>query len=232
MSDSLIAEHDRMEAWQAKVDQLGDAEKKHAQRMDRKLKPYRKAMEAWRQEQAQALLDGKEPPEEPEAPKVSDAENFAGHEFMRRRQELLQERKTLLVRIAPDVLDDARTIEARELEWLRNHGHVTDLPKTTTELNGLIADVTEVQRAVDPTADVPKRVGIEEVARAALTEGSSLLAIPEQVETPTGIVQRAVDPVNLGPEGSSFRYAAPEPGPKGKPQYERQRRVSNRGVEI
>jgi hypothetical protein len=153
------------------------------------MRPYWQAHETWETEANAALLEGREPPAEPEPPKVSDADQWAAHSFLAERRKLDDERKRTLVAIADDVERDATA--AIDETLTRHRRAAQSIAEAHEHVAALLADVSIVRRAVDPQHAETVTASRSDVIAACL--GERPLLSPERTEDlgRQGIVQSA-----------------------------------------
>lgn len=154
------------------------------------MRPYWQAHETWETEGNAALLEGREPPAEPEPPKVSDADQWTSHSFLAERRKLDDERKRFLVAIAGDVERDAERAIADTLT--RHRRAAQSIDEVHRQIAELLRDVSTVRRAVDPQHAETVHADRDDVIAAALGERQLVST------STTSSWHRGEDPVRQG----------------------------------
>lgn len=153
MGHAILDEHPAVVEIDRQLAELADAERASKGRVRAIVDPYREAVAEWREAANRAVLAGETPPERPPEPDLGDDE-ASGHLFHRRRSELRERRRKVLVEVAPDV---ERQAAEREAE-LRSQAQLllAKLRSYSDEVDQLVQAVRTVRQAADAAG--PERV--------------------------------------------------------------------------
>lgn len=113
----MIEEHPEIQALEAEREEIDRLEREYKARGEI-LRQYREDHDRWRGEAQRAQLNGWPMPEEPSDPGVIIDEG-AVHEFARRRRELDERRQQVIVRIRPQIEEEAARREAERAPKLK-----------------------------------------------------------------------------------------------------------------
>lgn len=141
----MIEEHPEIQALEAEREEIDRLEREHQER-GAVLRQYYEAHARWRGEAQRAQLNGWAVSDPPEEPSVIVDEGGV-HEFTRRRRELDERRRQVLVRIRPQIEEEAARREAERAPNVK--AAVARLQALAAEATDDLREVRMVRQAVD-----------------------------------------------------------------------------------